>query len=99
MLDHPTNLRQRSGESRGLLKAPLKPDFGVYEEDKDYEELLRDGLRAAQERGEQVNLKDVRGARPNHETRRTRGWAQSFSLFVEPIRSTTGTIHSTFGGH
>ena len=38
----------------------IRPDFGVYDETRDYEELLRDGLRAAMEHGEPVSLSDVR---------------------------------------
>ena len=38
----------------------IKPDFGVYDQDVDREELLRDALRQASARGEQVSLSDVR---------------------------------------
>jgi ATP-dependent DNA helicase UvrD/PcrA len=38
----------------------IKPDFGVYDEDKDREELLRDALREAGEKGEPVTEEDVR---------------------------------------
>lgn len=38
----------------------IKPDFGVYDQDVDREELLRDALRQASARGEQVSPTDVR---------------------------------------
>lgn len=38
----------------------IRPDFGVYDDDKDREELLRDALREASEKGEQVSEDDVR---------------------------------------
>ena len=38
----------------------IKPDFGVYDQDKDREELLKDALREAAARGEPVSLDDVR---------------------------------------
>jgi DNA helicase-2/ATP-dependent DNA helicase PcrA len=41
----------------------IKPDFGVYDQDADREELLRDALRDAVARGEQVSVSDVRWLR------------------------------------
>src|SRR5882724_4501648 len=38
----------------------IKPDFGVYDQDSDREELLRDALRAAGAAGEPVSVDDVR---------------------------------------
>lgn len=38
----------------------IKPDFGVYDQDSDREELLRDALRIAAARGESVTVDDVR---------------------------------------
>lgn len=38
----------------------IKPDFGVYDDDKDREELLRDALRDAKKSGEAVTEEDVR---------------------------------------
>ncbi len=38
----------------------IKPDFGVYDQDADREELLRDALREASEKGEPVAHSDVR---------------------------------------
>jgi DNA helicase-2/ATP-dependent DNA helicase PcrA len=38
----------------------IKPDFGVYDDDKSREELLRDALREASEKGEHVSEDDVR---------------------------------------
>src|ERR1700730_6007643 len=38
----------------------IKPDFGVYDQDSDREELLRDALREAAERGENVSAEDTR---------------------------------------
>ena len=38
----------------------IKPDFGVYDQDSDREELLRDALRNAAKKGEQVSPDDVR---------------------------------------
>jgi len=36
----------------------IKPDFGVYEQQRDFEELLKDGLAAASARGEPVTIDD-----------------------------------------
>ena len=41
----------------------IKPDFGVYDQDVDREELLRDALRDASARGESVSVSDVRWLR------------------------------------
>lgn len=41
----------------------IKPDFGVYDQDADREELLRDALREASGRGEHVSVSDVRWLR------------------------------------
>lgn len=41
----------------------IKPDFGVYDQDADREELLRDALREAASRGEHVSVSDVRWLR------------------------------------
>ena len=38
----------------------IKPDFGVYEQQSDFEELLKDGLAAAVARGEPVSVDDYR---------------------------------------
>jgi len=38
----------------------IKPDFGVYDQDSDREELLRDALRAAANKGDDVSPDDVR---------------------------------------
>lgn len=38
----------------------IKPDFGVYDQDKDREELLKDALREAAAKGEPVSSDDVR---------------------------------------
>jgi DNA helicase II / ATP-dependent DNA helicase PcrA len=38
----------------------IKPDFGVYDQDQDREELLKDALREAIAKGEPVSLEDVR---------------------------------------
>jgi len=38
----------------------IKPDFGVYDQDSDREELLRDALREAAKRGEPVSPDDAR---------------------------------------
>jgi DNA helicase-2/ATP-dependent DNA helicase PcrA len=38
----------------------IKPDFGVYEQQRDFEELLKDGLTAAVGRGEPVSVEDYR---------------------------------------
>jgi DNA helicase-2/ATP-dependent DNA helicase PcrA len=38
----------------------IKPDFGVYDQDSDREELLRDALNIAAQRGEPVSVNDVR---------------------------------------
>lgn len=38
----------------------IKPDFGVYDQDRDREELLRDALREAASRGEPVSADDAR---------------------------------------
>jgi len=38
----------------------IKPDFGVYDQDKDREELLKDSLREAGAKGEPVSIDDVR---------------------------------------
>jgi DNA helicase II / ATP-dependent DNA helicase PcrA len=38
----------------------VKPDFGVYDQDDDREELLRDALRAAAEKGNSVSTEDTR---------------------------------------
>jgi len=38
----------------------IKPDFGVYEQQRDFEELLKDGLVAAAKRGESVTADDYR---------------------------------------
>jgi DNA helicase II / ATP-dependent DNA helicase PcrA len=41
----------------------IKPDFGVYDQDADREELLRDALREAAGRGKRVSVNDVRWLR------------------------------------
>jgi DNA helicase-2/ATP-dependent DNA helicase PcrA len=41
----------------------IKPDFGVYDQDGDREELLRDALKEAAEKGELVSTEDVRWLR------------------------------------
>jgi len=38
----------------------IKPDFGVYDQDQDREELLKDALREAAEKGAPVSVSDVR---------------------------------------
>lgn len=38
----------------------IKPDFGVYDQDRDREELLRDALRAAADKGDPVSPDDAR---------------------------------------
>lgn len=38
----------------------IKPDFGVYEQQSDFEELLKEGLSAAVVRGEPVSVEDYR---------------------------------------
>jgi DNA helicase-2/ATP-dependent DNA helicase PcrA len=38
----------------------IRPDFGVYDQDSDREELLRDALREAAKKGEPVEVSDVR---------------------------------------
>ncbi len=38
----------------------IKPDFGIYDQDKDREELLRNALRDASQRGELTREEDVR---------------------------------------
>jgi DNA helicase-2/ATP-dependent DNA helicase PcrA len=38
----------------------IRPDFGVYDQDSDREELLRDALREAAKKGEPVDVRDVR---------------------------------------
>jgi DNA helicase II / ATP-dependent DNA helicase PcrA len=38
----------------------IKPDFGVYDQDSDREELLKDALRGAANKGENVSIDDVR---------------------------------------
>lgn len=68
----------------------IKPDFGVYDQDADREELLRDALREAAGRGEPVSVSDVRwlrvidhlrlvGARALYAAKsqsRRRGWSE-----------------------
>jgi DNA helicase-2/ATP-dependent DNA helicase PcrA len=41
----------------------IKPDFGVYDQDGDREELLNDALRVAAQRGDAVSSEDVRWLR------------------------------------
>ena len=41
----------------------IRPDFGVYDQDSDREELLRDALREASRKGERVSTEDVRWLR------------------------------------
>jgi DNA helicase II / ATP-dependent DNA helicase PcrA len=38
----------------------IKPDFGVYDQDSDREELLKDALRAASNSGVNISIEDVR---------------------------------------
>src|ERR1700689_982658 len=38
----------------------IRPDFGVYDQDSDRQELLRDALREAATKGEPVDARDVR---------------------------------------
>ena len=42
------------------LHLGIKPDFGIYDQDKDREELLRNALRNASDRGELIREEDVR---------------------------------------
>lgn len=49
----------------------IKPDFGVYDQDSDREELLREALQAAAKAGEPVSVNDVRWLRTIDQLRST----------------------------
>lgn len=50
-----TNMLRQHGSHLGI-----RSDFGVYEQENDLEDLLKDGLRAAVTRGEPVSIDDVK---------------------------------------
>jgi DNA helicase II / ATP-dependent DNA helicase PcrA len=63
----------------------IKPDFGVYDQDSDREELLRDVFRAAAERGESVSTEDTRWLKVIDELRRNLvGPAKTAARFRDP---------------
>jgi DNA helicase-2/ATP-dependent DNA helicase PcrA len=63
----------------------IRPDFGVYDQDRDREELLRDALRDAQHRGESVSANDVRWLKTLDQLRSSLvGPAKAASRFRDP---------------
>ena len=63
----------------------IKPDFGVYDQDVDRTELLRDALREASEKGENVSIEDVRWLKPIDQLRSNLvGPAKAAARFADP---------------
>jgi len=62
----------------------IKPDFGVYDQDKDREELLKDSLRETASKGESVSIDDVRWLKAIDQLRSTLvGPAKAASRFQD----------------
>jgi DNA helicase-2/ATP-dependent DNA helicase PcrA len=68
----------------------IKPDFGVYDQDRDREELLRDGLRAAATKGDPVSADDARWLKTIDQLR---------SALVSPAKTAVHFADQKIGEH
>jgi ATP-dependent DNA helicase UvrD/PcrA len=80
-----TQLLRQHGSHLGI-----KPDFGVYDQDRDREELLRDALGEAAEKGEPVSPDDVRWLKTIDQLR---------SSLISPAKTAPRFTDSKVGQH
>lgn len=63
----------------------IKPDFGVYDQEADRTELLRDALREAAQKGENISIEDVRWLKTIDQLRSNLvGPAKAAARFTDP---------------